>query len=95
MKYRKTGSISLEQMRNAYDLGGRQFVTFIQYGYFLNIDVEIHETSFNTEENMDLTGPARDVLYKIRKVLLGLSGHHYTHVAENIKTSIWNSFHYI
>ena len=95
LKYWKAGSISLDQMKNAFDLGGRQIVTFIQYGYFLNIDVEIHETSFNTETHMDLSGPARDVLYKIKKMLLSLGGHHYIHVAENIKEPLWKSFYYI
>ena len=75
----------MEDFKNAYDLGGHQIVTFIQYGYFLNIDVEIRETSSKTETNMDLSGPAREIFYKIKQMLLSLSGHHYIHVAENIK----------
>ena len=79
----------MEGLKNAFDLEGHQIVTFIQYGYFLNIDVEIRETSFKTETNMDISGPAREVLYKIRKMLLSLGSHHYIHVAENIKVSFW------
>ena len=35
------GSTSFENLQTAYSLGGREIVTFIQYGYFLDVDIEI------------------------------------------------------
>ena len=37
----KNGSTSFKNLQTAYSLGGREIVTFIQYGYFLDIDIEI------------------------------------------------------
>ena len=34
-------SNNFEVIQNAFNLGGREFVTFIQYGYFLEVDIEI------------------------------------------------------
>ena len=37
----KNGSTSFKNLQTAFSLGGREIVTFIQYGYFLDIDIEI------------------------------------------------------
>ena len=38
---KKNVSNNFEVIQNAFHLGGREFVTFIQYGYFLEVDIEI------------------------------------------------------
>ena len=37
----KDGSTSFKNLQSAYSLGGREIVTFIQYGYFIDVDIEI------------------------------------------------------
>ena len=41
IEVRKNGSVNHKNLQTALSLGGREIVTFIQYGHFLEVDIEI------------------------------------------------------
>lgn len=43
----KNGTNTYTSAKNAFDLGGREFVSFIQYGYLLEVDIEIEGLETN------------------------------------------------
>ena len=38
---RKPGSNDYKLLKQAFALGGREIITYIEYGYYLEVDIEI------------------------------------------------------